>query len=108
MNQYRGLVELKNITEAERKANKALTKPPVVERLQEWDNDLDLANIVQYPTKTRPVPVKPLFFDIAWNYIDYPGRTLVAGVNGVATEEEPEPVAEPRKETKRSWFGFGR
>ena len=33
---------------------------------------VDLQNLVTYPPKIEPVPVKPLFLDVAWNYIDYP------------------------------------
>jgi signal recognition particle subunit SRP68 len=62
------------------------------------------------------VPVKPLFLDVAWNYIEYPGRkaegkgvvgkvaeTVKPVVNGVQEEAQ---AKEPEK--KRGWFGFGR
>ena len=73
---------------------------------------VDLTNLVQYPPKIQPVPVKPLFLDVAWNYIDYPGRqteTVVGKVaeavetviNGDHEERQPE-------QKKRGWFGFGR
>ena len=107
VSQYRGLVELQNITAAQ-STDKSRWKPPLIERLHEYDDDVDLKNLVTYPPKLRPIPVKPLFFDLAWNYIDYPGRTpaaAAAAVNGVSTEAEPA-TEEPRR-TRRGWFGFG-
>ncbi|KAI7665616.1 hypothetical protein KC318_g7010, partial [Hortaea werneckii] len=72
-------------------------------------------NLVQYPPKIQPVPVKPLFLDVAWNYIDYPGRTAEvpaakAAAPGQDTQmangiEEKPAVEQPKK---RGWFGFGR
>jgi signal recognition particle subunit SRP68 len=75
---------------------------------------VDLTNLVSYPPKIQPVPVKPLFLDVAWNYIDYPGRgaptvsapvAAAPEVNGGAMDvDEPAPV----QEKKKGWFGFGR
>jgi signal recognition particle subunit SRP68 len=105
VSQYRGLVELTKISAAQ-KAEKSRWKAPIVERLDEYDDDLDLKNLVHYPPTLQPIPVKPLFFDLAWNYIDYPGVTPATrdrdAVDGVknATDE--------KKEVKKGWFGFGR
>ena len=107
VSQYRGLVELRNISAAQ-KADKNRWKSPLVERLDEYDGDLDLRNLVTYPPKLQPIPVKPLFFDLAWNYIEYPGRPTAA-VNGEAVEGAgSKSVIEEKKETKKGWFGFGR
>lgn len=89
---------------------------PWVQRLSDYPTpgtNVDLGNLVTYPPKLEPVPVKPLFFDVAWNYIEYPGRAEKGvvqdvvetvkekvGIDGVA-KEEPQPK-------KRGWFGFGR
>lgn len=59
----------------------------------------------------QPVPVKPLFLDVAWNYIDYPGRKKNA--SGVGAGDEINGVdgtrAEEKKEAgRKGWFGFGR
>ena len=105
VSQYRGLVELKNIS-ASQKADKDRWKLPMVERLDEYDDDLDLKNLVNYPPKLQPIPVKPLFFDLAWNYIQYPGRAPQA-VNGDAVDGVKN-AAEEKKEAKKGWFGFGR
>ena len=69
---------------------------------------VDLENLVTYPPKIEPVPVKPLFLDVAWNYIEYPGRKVEVSkkaaekpvVNGVEEKSQ--------LEKKRGWFGFGR
>ena len=81
-----------------------------------------MTNLVTWPPRVEPVPVKPLFFDVAWNYIDYPGRkrevvesVKKGGADGVSRGESAgevveEAVEEEQKETpkKRGWFGFGR
>lgn len=92
---------------------------PLVENLNSYPlpgQKVDLMNLVTYPPKIEPVPVKPLFLDVAWNYIEYPGRKLEGKgivdkiqqvvqpvVNGVG---EDTTAKEPEK--KRGWFGFGR
>lgn len=84
---------------------------PLVQRLGEFPSpgvSVDLANLVTYPPRLEPIPVKPLFFDVAWNYIDYPGRSKEivekeAKVNGTTEKQEQEEAPK-----KRGWFGFGR
>lgn len=79
------------------------TSAPIAERLNEYPpNGVDLTNLVEYPPRVRAVPVKPLFLDVAFNYIEYPGRTT-AVVNG----EAPKGAGEPQEERKRGWFGWG-
>lgn len=75
---------------------------------------MDLQNLVTYPPKLQPIPVKPLFFDAAWNYIEYPGREIdeevaaekgaKAAADGVKKETEPQNT----QQQKKGWFGFGR
>jgi len=89
---------------------------PLVERLDEYpaSGRVDLSNLVLYPPRLRAVPVKPIFLDLAWNYIDYPGRGGAAApvegatgrVNGVGNEWASSKVEEEKK--KKGWFGFGR
>ena len=69
--------------------------------------EVDLSNLVSYPTKLEVVPVKPLFFDVAWNYIEYPGRSSQATAQ-VDEEEIPSSRGEEKQEAKKGWFGFGR
>lgn len=92
---------------------------PLVENLNTYPppgQKVDLTNLVTYPPKIEPVPVKPLFLDVAWNYIEYPGRktepkgvvekmqdVVQPVVNGV---KEDAGAKQPEK--KKGWFGFGR
>ena len=105
VSQHRALVELHDIQSANAKKT-TNPAPPLIERLDEYPpDDVDLANLVTYPPKIEPIPVKPLFLDVAFNYIEYPGRTRRSpekAVNGVAEE------AKGGEEKKKGWFGFGR
>ncbi|KAL8830528.1 MAG: hypothetical protein Q9191_001375 [Dirinaria sp. TL-2023a] len=110
--QHRALVELHNLNEAAVKEaeSKAKYAPPMVERLDEYPaNGVDLTKLVTYPPKLQPIPVKPLFLDVAWNYIDYPGRSKKGTeqtINGAVDAGAGAPP--PKKEAKKGWFGFGR
>ena len=112
VHRQRGLVELHNIHDemVKNTESKAKTALPMIDRLDEYPiNGADLNNLVTYPPKLKPVPVKPLFFDFASNYIEYPGRRKEVekvGVNGAVDGTEAK--AEPKKEAKKGWFGFGR
>lgn len=71
---------------------------PAVERLGEYPASgfVDLEKIVEWPPRLRVVPVKPLFLDTAWNYIEYPGRGTASapaakGPAAVGKAEEPAP-----------------
>lgn len=116
---YRALADLKSLTSQTTAPTTTPTTTPVapfIERLNrnEFVADLDLTNLVPYPAKLRPVPVKPLFFDLAWNYVKYPGQqdedvpmgeaTTAEEVNGKVEEQ----LKEDQKPAKRGWFGFGR
>jgi signal recognition particle subunit SRP68 len=105
------LVALSQLSSNSETASKAgLTNAaPVVERLNEYpaSGSVDLKNLVTWPPKLKPVPVKPLFLDVAWNYVEYPGRA--------PAKQEPEPekaqVEEAKPErpaAKKGWFSFGR
>jgi signal recognition particle subunit SRP68 len=111
VSRYRALAELESLNAASDVSfqTNPTTEPPLVERLHEYpSHGANLTNLVTYPPQVQPVPVKPLFLDVAWNYIDYPGRTRnEAGpkINGTIDEGEK---AEVKKEAKKGWFGFGR
>lgn len=110
--QYRALAELHNLAHnsATAEKNKLTDAAPLIERLDEYpQNGADLTNLVTYPPKLEPVPVKPIFLDVAWNYIEYPGRARTAVENGVSgTAHEVKAAAEEKKEGRKGWFGFGR
>jgi len=111
--QKRGLVELQNIQASisnSRKAEKDLYTPRLAERLQlnQYDDSTDLSNLVAFPAQLQPIPVKPLFFDLAWNYIQYPGQHMDGvseSADGNLEKEAQKASAQP---TKKGWFGFGR
>lgn len=76
---------------------------PLSECLSSYpDGDVNLENIVAYPPRLEAIPVKPLFLDVAWNYISYPEKQ--AGPRA----EKPAAVEQEAKPQKRGWFGFGR
>ncbi|TGO63302.1 hypothetical protein BOTNAR_0102g00040 [Botryotinia narcissicola] len=116
LQRYRALVEIYEFTSATpQPANENVRQAPLVESLHEYPADgvVDLKNLVNYPPRMEVVPVKPLFFDSALNYIDYPGRTTEKAAEKAAVEEEameiePEEPQEQHQQQKKGWFGFGR
>ncbi|KAJ6000623.1 hypothetical protein N7481_001032 [Penicillium waksmanii] len=100
---YRGLVTLERL-EAQSGSGQ---QRPLVERLHQFQQGTDLGNLVPYPPQMKPVPVKPLFLDVAWNYLEYPheGQQQQA-----APVPAPAAAAAAAGEEKkgRGWFGFGR
>ncbi len=106
--QYRALVELSDLSVSVK--TKQTTSAPLVEVLTEYPSrGVEYDNLVNYPPKLKPVPVKPLFLDVAWNYIEYPGRVKTATPDIPKTTKEPvTEKGENRKEGKKGWFGFGR
>ena len=105
--EYRALVEVQSLWEiAERPRNTlgGLT----VERLDEYPVKLvDLTKLVAYPPKVVAIPVKPIFLDVAYNYIEYPGRADKREGKGAGTNGMLGSVVE-RRDEKKGWFGFGR
>ncbi|MCJ1251695.1 hypothetical protein MMC30_008930 [Trapelia coarctata] len=109
--QHRALVEIENITAEATKSekSKAIGAIPMIERLDDYPkNGADLNNLVIYPPKLRPLPVKPLFLDVASTYIEYPGKEKKGqeGLNTVV--ESGKQKVEEKKEGRKGWFGFGR
>lgn len=109
---YRALADLQIHMAASQQASQSKQYvPPLLERLQlnQYDDRVDLTNIVNYPPKLQPIPMKPLFFDLAWDYIQYPGRAQEAEIKAatpIAAPVKTEKAEETPK--KRGWFGFGR
>jgi len=111
VNQYRGLVELHNFNENSKfAAQKDMTSAaPAVERLNEYPpGGVAPTNLVTYPPKLQPVPVKPLFLDVAWNYIAYPGSKSAAAARSADAGASVPSAEEEKKAPKRGWFPFGR
>ena len=106
--QHRALVELHDLGSVSNRGHTG-PSPPLIEHLDEYPHQkVDLTNLVIYPPKVEPIPVKPLFLDVAFNYIEYPGRPRKAvekGTNGVT---EKTAGGEEKKEARKGWFGFAR
>jgi len=81
---------------------------PLCERLGEYPaGHVDLDNIVVYPPEVQAIPAKPLFLDIAWNYVEYPDKK--GRPEGKARETLPDRASEPeQKPQKRGWFWSAR
>ena len=112
--QYRALSDLQSLSTTSTKSttnDTKLFKRPFAEtlHLNQYHDTVDLSNLVNYPPKLQPIPVKPLFFDLAWNYIQYPGRERDVGVaaNGTRATDGSANVEE-KPAAKKGWFGFGR
>ncbi|CAP71375.1 uncharacterized protein PODANS_6_2540 [Podospora anserina S mat+] len=113
----RALVEIHSLNKSASASQTGGAGKPLSSRLFNYPTGgVDLNNIVTYPPQLEPIPVKPLFLDVAWNYIEYPAKQQqqqqqqqrpAAAVQDKSkgTEKEPEPEAKPQK---RGWFGFGR
>lgn len=98
--QYRGLVTLEKLSET--KHDTSRFQLPLIERMDEYvANGLDLTNLVPFPPKMQPIPVKPIFLDVAYNYIQYPRE-------GQGHMESESRSTDEKKEGRRGWFGFGR
>ena len=78
----------------------------MIERMDDYPaGAADLSNLVTYPPKLRPVPVKPIFLDLAWNYIEYPGKASQPARDVPVAAENTGGQKAP---AKKGWFGFGR
>lgn len=105
LQRYRAIVHIDNLR-SEQKSHSSTDKVPLAERLHTYPIDgADITNIAEFPPKKSFIPMKPLFLDIAWNYINYPSKQD----KGAA---QPSPVkaaaSKEAQEQKRGWFGFGR
>lgn len=110
--QHRALVEIGNLTAeaATSGKSKAVGAIPMIERLDEYpENGADLSDLVIYPPRLRPIPVKPIFLDVASTYIEYAGRSKKGQekTNGAVEGQGKEKIQE-KKEGRKGWFGFGR
>jgi signal recognition particle subunit SRP68 len=111
IHQYNGLVDLQKANEQSKgsEGKDKISQVPVIHRLNEYPaGGVDLTHLVTYPPKLEPVPVKPLFLDLAWNYIEYPGKAgSTEPLSKPASVSKSEETKEEEK-PKKGWFGFGR
>ena len=109
VNHHRGLVELANLEASAAAAAQKhqASAAPIVERLDDYPaRGVDLKNLVTYPPKLKPIPAKPLFLDLAWNYIDYPGRGP-ANNDSPAQKASEKDASLDQKKSGWGWFGRG-
>ncbi|KAK3936776.1 hypothetical protein QBC46DRAFT_357236 [Diplogelasinospora grovesii] len=131
----RAMVEISNLQKQQQQSTageaSATTKKPLIHQLASYPAGgvVDLKNIVAYPPQIESIPVKPLFLDAAWNYIEYPDKTGGAtgtkpssgagskeaqqqkGTAAAITQEkqeEQQQQQQQQKPQKKGWFGFGR
>ncbi|KAH6996226.1 hypothetical protein BKA56DRAFT_471286 [Ilyonectria sp. MPI-CAGE-AT-0026] len=107
---HRAIVHINELRQDKQEDAEDDVKRPLVETLLDYPiNGVELNNIVEYPPKMALIPMKPIFLDVAWNYIDYPGKTPVVESQPAAKEESASSDAPaPQEPAKRGWFGFGR
>lgn len=106
LQRYRAIVYIDELREDKKEQATDGVQRPLVETLHEYPiNGADLGNIVEFPPKMALIPMKPIFLDIAWNYIDYPTKAEKAPE---PKKQEPAAPAAPEQPQKRGWFGFGR
>ncbi|KAK3390455.1 hypothetical protein B0H63DRAFT_557426 [Podospora didyma] len=108
----RALVEILNLKKQNPSKTDLSQNKPLINQLSTYPaGGVDLQNIVVYPPHVESVPVKPLFLDVAWNYIDYPDnqpRQLLSTNDRIEKGPEKAATEESAKPQKRGWFGFGR
>jgi signal recognition particle subunit SRP68 len=107
---YRALVMLGKQQASPEVGSRTVSEKSLVERLAEYPAEgVSLDNIVVYPPQMEPVPVKPLFLDVAWNYIAYPSMDGTKKEHSRAVRgSEATTAGEEKQPQKRGWFGFGR
>lgn len=45
---------------------------PLLDRLQTWNSSVQTTNVIEFPPAFEAVPCKPIFFDLAFNYVQFP------------------------------------
>lgn len=103
----RALVEIFNLRKQAGKSDLNAAPRPLIGKLGQYPAEgVNLDNIVTYPPMLEPIPVKPLFLDVAWNYVQYPTtqteKPQISQEKSKANEEAEKPTP------KKGWFGFGR
>ncbi|RCI09512.1 hypothetical protein L249_4084 [Ophiocordyceps polyrhachis-furcata BCC 54312] len=110
LQRHRALVHIESLREEQESHVHQAHNPPLIDRLDEYPvRGVDHDNLVDFPPKMQLVPIKPIFLDVAWNYISYPGKAASAK-SSPATAEQPsrQQQQQQQQQTKRGWFSFGR
>lgn len=103
----RALVEISNLRKKAEQGDSKAAPHSLINRLDQYPSEgVDLEKIVAYPPQLEPIPVKPLFLDVAWNYVQYP--TTAERAAAPQSKAGANPEAEKQQPAKKGWFGFGR
>lgn len=113
LQRHRAIVHIDNLRKKDLTGDEseaATRKIPLAERLHEYPTGgVHLKNVIQFPPKMALIPMKPIFLDVAWDYIDYDSKAEggKAAAPVPVTKEEPAPEKK-QAPAKKGWFGFGR
>ncbi|KAI8824151.1 uncharacterized protein EV422DRAFT_519111 [Fimicolochytrium jonesii] len=82
-------------------------RQPLISNLDTYIPTFDRTNpnLVSFPPQLAPVPYKPLFFDMAYNGIDFPTRNLARRAEGAERVPRAQDVVEETKETSGGLLG---
>ncbi|KAL4722784.1 signal recognition particle subunit srp68 [Fusarium chlamydosporum] len=109
LQRHRAIVHVDTLRKNHELSASDAVKRPLIETQDHYPTGgVNLDHIVEFPPKLAAIPVKPIFLDVAWNYIDYAGKPAQqepapAKAEAPKTAESPAP-----QQAKRGWFGFGR
>ncbi|CCJ30836.1 unnamed protein product [Pneumocystis jirovecii] len=70
INQFRAFLCL-TMEEISNEKDTSLKAPTLIEMMDSYSQKLDLSRLIDLPSKLELLFCKPIFFDIAYNYIDY-------------------------------------
>lgn len=109
-----GILNSSGSSHSSQAASSSQNRPALVNTLSTYPSEgVDLQNIVHYPPQMESIPVKPIFLDVAWNYISYPDKheqvaSSPSGTGSKGQDKKTSGTEEETKPQKRGWFGFGR
>lgn len=101
-----GLVVLRELSD--QAAGEDANPPPLIANMVSYPTKaVDLKNLVPIPPRLEPVPVKPIFLDVAYNYITYPGQARYepTSAEGDVEVDASENQASDGGKRKSGWFG---
>ncbi|KAF4965751.1 hypothetical protein FSARC_6481 [Fusarium sarcochroum] len=110
LQRHRAIVHADTLRKDHELSTSDAVKRPLIESQYQYPaGGVNLSHIVEFPPKLAVIPVKPIFLDVAWNYIDYANRTPQQAAAPPAQAEKPKTAESPGpQQGKRGWFGFGR
>ncbi|KAJ4011686.1 signal recognition particle subunit srp68 [Fusarium irregulare] len=111
LQRHRAIVHIDTLRKNHELSVADAVKRPLIETQDQYPTGgVNLDHIVEFPPKLAAIPVKPIFLDVAWNYIEYPGKApQQESAPAKAKDEVPKTAESPApQQAKRGWFGFGR